>query len=377
MQTSFIAPRIFNGPLELRIEMSADDMRALLREYENPDTYGLRRSALNRQIHTVIGKASEFPGFTILSEISEFSPTSDELPSTTSTPSIRSAATDYRTPEEVVAALQRMATDFHCDLQEVTAHFNRLAPNYTDNQREQHLRTTRLALRYALEAKQTSDREEADASALLLRCHDQFDKPLRDHQIRNAMLLAKETARITGLPLDTAVRRAITLRGFTLQPEPSTRIVWPGEAPIFGNGPVRCYEFTNHGNTFGPLPAVSNHERESHPIPEDRDLTDEELDAMLVELAAGVPSTLDEIREFVDAMKKSDAPCYAVDNRGHLAEATRVFTEPKQALGLHAPGDLFVQLREVFYARRFSPAAAAACRRSLLALLEEHTTTPA
>jgi len=59
------------------------------------------------------------------------------------------------------------------------------------------------------------------------------------------------------------------------------------------------------------------------PIPENRDLTPEELDAMLVELAIGVPSGIDQIRDYARAVREG-AP--AASNRYILQDATHVFT---------------------------------------------------
>ncbi len=219
MQTTIITPSPFEGSHVLKVEASTEDMRLMLGEYQS-SRVGPRRYALNLQIHQVLERAEGCPGFNVISDTAEFDrdePASPPAPKRGAggSPAAAQENTTYPplSPEQIVAALQRMAVNFNCDLKEVTDQFNRLSPEYPGDP-ALLLRATSISV---MDHGRRS-REEADAAAYLLRCRTKPGQPLGDAQIRLIIRMAKDAARIAGIPLADAVRHAVNLRGY-LPPE--------------------------------------------------------------------------------------------------------------------------------------------------------------
>jgi len=220
--------------------------------------------------------------------------------------------------EDYVASLESLAKEFNRPLDEVIESANRFAattktirtafgPRECHLKAHEILRMVRSALATANVAEISKDGDispEELAKEIEEIGHDLSIEPMvmRDHALAVRAIFNPPTRR----HFATFLRNHLTPGAKRIQPGSPVEIL-----------PLKSIGLTKHGANI-PLPTVA------YRIPEDRDLNQEELDAHLVELACGVPHTLDEIRDYAKAFK--DAANTKPSNRETLDRCQHVFT---------------------------------------------------
>ena len=327
-------------------------------------------------------------------------------PSTESTPPILSE-------ERIVSALQRMARDFHRTDAEVQEVFNRLSPDFR-GQHESHLSATRLALRKQAEGDPPStipnfsppwtDRDDADATSLLMRSCDHQNKPLGSDLIRAVLLATKQASAGSRPTFWILLKHAINqIAKGTYSADPlaspadpeaklaTTNLTRPehaGLAPNFYNlqcAPVidRLHRTTpvNEDDLWTALKHIQDApptQAGFHPSPE--------LACRILEAAALAAETtgrnvLEKIHDTIALYwqpSRGTKPAATHPNEAHLARIQREYRDGPEpsSTGTEAEPDLFAILRQTLHSRRFTPAAAETLRRHFNSLLSERTTLP-